>query len=786
MYIIHRNHRRDINAYEYNDASVTIITDDRTRVRQNPNLYLPNTEKEGAIHLLDEALSNSIDEVTAPDSPGTEIIVSFDEHDKIAGIQDDGRGFPLNKFIPMCEVLDSSAKMGTDNRAYGESGGVHGCGLKLITYMTKWMNITTEREGKSCTLKYVDGIRKETINGKSKDTGTNIMFQYDKRFFSDINITCEDIMQMIQRKAYVSEGAEIIFQGKTKKGQEIIKEYRGLTLRDYMKQFKINSPLVEGSGMFGNSRVSFILGFDTESVDDYQISAYTNNIYNKFGGSHTDGVLDGIASMLREYMYKSYLSDKEKDMKLKAEDFRAGLVGIISLYTLNPKFKGQHKEALDSTDLKNFVTRTVRLTLRQMDTAKLNKLCLIVKMNAKARMASEISKKRVKKDITNAFSNDKIENFIPISKYSTSPFKELFIAEGLSAINAIRSARDKDSQAILSLRGKIENVFDLRPADALKQSTFLDHLVSIFDCGFDKTFDMSKFNYDRINIATDADTDGNEIAAEIAMMFTIFFPDIVKAGRLYRVIPPLYEVKQSGKSIYLSTNRELYTMTQANFAKDHNIYCDDKLTNDDIIQILMRNDKYVTGIVRLSHQYAITPRLCEFIVANMKIGFVPNTINTWNDRLSTIFRFTRAKYLSGEYVGISGQEIGEEYSDFDYEPEFDQDVETMLHISDVDKIYGYSIDGRDDKLSLYQILSIFSKYQPKIVKRFKGLGQMKSDDLKRTVMDRDIRHSIRLTMTDIKDTYNRLCIMHSKKPKYKGLRKKYMRDFKFDLIDIDT
>jgi DNA gyrase subunit B len=785
MYIIHRRHRIGIDPYAYNDESVTVLTDDRLRVRATPKLYLPNLDKEGALHPIDEGVSNGIDEVSAPTSPGDEVIVTYDEVKKIISIQDNGRGFPFNKLFDMCEVLNSSAKMGTDKRAYGTSGGVHGMGLKLINYFSKYMFIRTEREGRFMEIHYDDGLRKEVKQGKSKDHGTYIEWQIDDRFFTDTNITCDDVLKMLTIKSYVTTDATIIFNGKLKGGKEIVKEFKNNSLKDFMKQYNVSTPTVTFSDMFGGDTINVMFGYDAEMIDGQVLAAYTNNIFNKSGGSHADGVTEAITVFFREYLLQEYLSEKDKkDLKIKAEDCKTGLIGIISAYAQNPSFRGgQHKEYLDMQSIKNFAFRATRKALKAQDKPKLNKIAAVIWNNIKARMASEAGKKKVKKDITNVFSIDRIESYLPISKRSDGGYGELCIIEGKSAMGALKSVADRLTQALIAIRGKLDNIFDMTVEDALKQSTFLRNLLEIFGCGIGKSFDISKFPFDRVNIASDADTDGNEIACQIGMIFFKFFPEVIATGRLYRMVPPLYEVKQDGKSVFVPTNRMFLTLTQKNFVKGHTIYLNHKpLSKDDILSLLIANERYVETLGRIANQYAISPLLCEFLTVHKDIGFSNSMADKWSEELVKRFKFLKVG-TGDEFISITGM-IKSEFNLFEYVPDFYHDIE---QVKVAHPFYGYSIDDLSkEDMSLYQTLKEFEKFQPKIVSRFKGLGEMDSDDLERTIMRRDVRHSVRLTMTDVRDTYNKLAVMHSRKPNYSKERKKFMANFKFDIMDIDT
>ena len=779
--------RKDKNIFDYTEDKITVNYDDRSRVRQSPEVYLPSTDLEGAIHLFEEIFANSADEITAPDSCGSEIIVTLDETTGIITVQDDGRGIPFGKIFDLCEVLSSSGKMGTTNRAYNHSTGAFGMGLKLVNFLSEYMKIRTERDGKYMEILYEDGIRKTVDEGKSKHSGTFIEWKVDKRFFSDTKIKCEHILDKIKKKSYVLGKSTIIFHGKKKNGEEITKQFKNGKLKDYLNQFKISSPIAEYKNQTGNSKVEFVFGYDVES-EEAEVIGFTNGSYNKIGGSHVNGLIEGLSSFMRKYMMESYLTEKEKnDIRIFTEDVKQGLVGIVSVYALNPSYKGQYKEGLDDNTLKNFVFSSVRKFLRGCDKSMLNKFAQIIKANAKARMAAESTRKRVKKDIVNAFSADKIDEYLPISKFSKSKFRELCIVEGLSAKGGFKAVRNKDEMAVLTIRGKVENIFDLSPSQAVKSSTFLSNLVQIFECENDdiKNFDLDKMPFTRINIVTDADTDGDEISCQIAMIFARFFPEIVLDGRLYKVVPPLYEARINGESVFIPTIKEYMRYTQKRFAKTHDLKLNGKkMDREELLDFLVEFHQYRDNLRYLSDQYALTPEFVEFLIANLKVGFENDKVDLWNNKiLPSKYRFLRARPGENGYIEIEGM-VGSEYNLFEFNEEFIEDVTERYQINPDVEFYGYSIDGKP--LSLYGVMNEVSKYAPKIINRFKGLGEMSSEDLERTVVDRKVRHSIRLTMNDIERDYERMAVMHSKKPIYSQKRKEFMRNLKFDIMDIDT
>lgn len=341
--------------------------------------------------------------------------------------------------------------------------------------------------------------------------------------------------------------------------------------------------------------------------------------------------------------------------------------------------------------------------------------------------------------------------------------------------------------AVLAIRGKVENIFDLTPAEAVKASKFLQNIVQIFQIENEniKNFDVKKAPFSRINIVTDADSDGGEISCQLAMIFAKFFPSLVTSGMLYKIVPPLYEVIINGESVFIPTIRDYARYTQKSFIKAHKLHLNGKeMKQEDLLDFLVEFHSYKDNLEYLSNQYLLTPELTEFFISNLNIGFENDKVDIWNAKiLPSKYRFLKAFPGDNGYLKIEGM-VGSEYNLFEFEHEFIEDTVERYKINPEAYFYGYTVDNK--VMSLYEVMKQVSRYAPKIETRFKGLGEMPSADLARTIIDRKVRHSIRLTMKDIERDYERMAVMHSKKKDYPEKRKMFMRNFKFDMLDIDT
>ncbi len=537
-------------------------------VRLRPGMYIGNTGRSGLNHLVQELIDNSVDEHLAGFC--NNIFVSINE-DGSATVEDDGRGVPVDihetEGIPaervVYTVLHAGGKF--NSSTYKISGGLHGVGSAVVNALSKKLIVEVARDGYLYHDSYeygvpvtdlVDGnLPKEKL--KTKRTGTKVTLYPDDTIFETTKFKADAIMQRIKETTYLNPELTVTFQNK-RDGKEpvVFHQPGGLSafVEDISEGLTHTSPIISISGEKDGIEADIVFVMTEDGEEN--IIGFTNNITNPEGGTHVTGFKSGFARLINSYARNELGLLKEKDSNLSGADIRAGMQAIISIKHPNPQFEGQTKTKLSNTD----VTKAVDDIVREQLTVYFDRNYEVLKdicdkaVSLSKRKALEKSKINL-----NKFS---FEGNGKLAKQESNDASkcEIFIVEGDSAGGSAKTARNRKYQAILPLRGKILNV-EKKPVSKVLENAEIKALINAFGCGFmqgyGNDFDISKLNYDKIIIMTDADVDGAHIATLLLTFFYRFFPELISEGHIYIAIPPLYRVGEGKNIKYLYSDDEL-------------------------------------------------------------------------------------------------------------------------------------------------------------------------------------------------------------------------------------
>ncbi|MGN0395334.1 MAG: type IIA DNA topoisomerase subunit B [Coprococcus sp.] len=537
-------------------------------VRLRPGMYIGNTGRGGLNHLIQELIDNSVDEHLA--GYCNNIYVSINE-DGSATVSDDGRGVPVDMHetegIPaervVYTVLHAGGKF--NSSTYKISGGLHGVGSAVVNALSKKLIVDIARDGYLYHDEYEYGVPvTELENGllpktklKEKRTGTTVTLYPDDTIFETVKFKADAIKQRIKETAYLNPELTITFHNK-RDGKEPVVYHQpgGLSafVKDISEGLTHTSPVVAISGEKDGiaADIVFLMTEDGEE----NIIGFTNNITNPEGGTHVTGFKSGFAKLINSYARNELGLLKEKDANLSGADIRSGMQAIISIKHPDPQFEGQTKTKLSNTD----VTKAVDDIVKEQLTVYFDRNYEVLKDIADRAVALSKRKALEKSKINiNKFS---FEGNGKLAKQESNDASkcEIFIVEGDSAGGSAKTARNRKYQAILPLRGKILNV-EKKPVSKVLENAEIKALINAFGCGFmqgyGNDFDITKLNYDKIIIMTDADVDGAHIATLLLTFFYRFFPDLINEGHIYIAIPPLYRVGEGKNIRYLYSDDEL-------------------------------------------------------------------------------------------------------------------------------------------------------------------------------------------------------------------------------------
>ncbi len=553
------------------DAGSISVLEGLEAVRKRPGMYIGSVSTKGLNHLIYEIVDNSVDEHLAGFC--TEIRVVL-EKDGTATVTDNGRGIPVDmhqKGISAARLVFTTLHAGGkfDDSAYKTSGGLHGVGSSVVNALSTYMDVKISRDGAVYHDRYERGVPVIELEngllpkiGKTKKTGTTINFLPDDTIFEKTKFRAEEVKSRLHETAYLNPELTIIFEDKRGDQTEHIEyhEPEGIIgfIRDLNKKKEALHEPVYFKGEADGIEVEAAFQYVNEFHEN--VLGFCNNIYNAEGGTHLTGFKTTFTTVMNQYAREIGIL-KEKDTNFTGADIRNGMTAIISIKHPDPRFEGQTKTKLDNPDAAKAVGKVAgdEIVLyfdRNLDVLKTvlssaEKAAKIRKTEEKAKM-NLLTKQKYSFD-----SNGKLANC-----ESRDPKKcEIFIVEGDSAGGSAKTARNRNFQAILPIRGKILNV-EKASIDKVLANAEIKTMINAFGCGFSEgygnDFDITKLRYDKIIIMADADVDGAHISTLLLTLFYRFMPELIYEGHVYIAMPPLYKaMPKSGEEEYLYDDKAL-------------------------------------------------------------------------------------------------------------------------------------------------------------------------------------------------------------------------------------
>ncbi len=560
---------------QYNGSQIVVL-EGLEAVRKRPGMYIGSTGQRGLHHLIWEILDNGIDEHLAGFCNQIEVTLLKDGG---IMINDHGRGVPVDihptKHIPTARVVYTILHAGGkfSNSAYKVSGGLHGVGASVVNALSSKMIVEIRRDRKIYRDEYenggypavelIDGLLPVVGKCNKSDTGTRITFYPDPTIFETVEFKPEIIRKKLKEVAFLNKGLKIRFQDQnTKEDITYYEEYGIKSFVSYLTRDMdvLHKEPVYIEGISGAIEVEIAFQYTTGFTE--QINAYCNRINVVDGGTLVTGFKTALTRVMNQYARELGIL-KEKDENFDGKDIRNGLFVIISIKHPDPQFEGQTKTKLGNTDAKGAVDEIFSAqAIRYFDkNVELLKKILENSMRSyTARKAGDKARNAVLKQINDVDTRSKLA-----SCSSKRPEEcEVYIVEGDSAGGTVKTARNRRTQAVLPLRGKILNV-EKATLEKILVNNEIKTMIASFGCGIGDDFDISKLRYHKIIILTDADVDGAHISTLLLTFFYRFMPELILEGKVYRGLPPLYRVeyevtergRKKKKSEYLFNDFEL-------------------------------------------------------------------------------------------------------------------------------------------------------------------------------------------------------------------------------------
>ena len=547
-------------------------------VRKRPGMYIGSTSSRGLHHLVYEIVDNAVDEALAGFCTEIQVIINPDNS---ITVTDNGRGIPVGinhkAGIPAVEVvftiLHAGGKFG--GGGYKVSGGLHGVGASVVNALSEWLEVTICREGKKYQQRYERGHTmyplKEIGVCEAEETGTKVTFLPDKEIFEETVYDYDILKQRLREMAFLTKGLRIVLKDtREDMEKEKVFHYEG-GIREFVTYLNRSKEALYPEIIYCEGQKDGVaVEVAMQHNDSYTENSYgfVNNINTPEGGTHIVGFRNALTKTFNDYARKNKLL-KDNEPNLSGDDIREGLTAIVSVKIEEPQFEGQTKQKLGNSEARGavdfVVSKQLEIFLEQnpaVAKATVEKSVLAQRAREAARKARDLTRRK------SALDGMSLPGKLADCSDKNPENCEIYIVEGDSAGGSAKTARNRATQAILPLRGKILNVEKAR-LDRIYSNAEIKAMITAFGTGIHEDFDISKLRYHKIIIMTDADVDGAHIATLLLTFLYRFMPELIKQGYVYLAQPPLYKVEKNKKVWYAYDDAELNSILEQ-IGRDNN------------------------------------------------------------------------------------------------------------------------------------------------------------------------------------------------------------------------
>jgi DNA gyrase subunit B len=557
---------------EYNAEAIRVL-EGLEGVRQRPAMYIGGTGKEGLHHLVYEVVDNSVDEALS--GCCKKIKVSLNKDGSVT-CEDDGRGIPVDinqtYKIPAVQLALTKLHAGGkfDKKSYLISGGLHGVGISVVNALSKKLIIEIKRNRHIYRQEYSKGLVKTKLkiveSCDENDTGTKVIFWPDETIFSEVDFDYKVLETRFREIAFLNSGLKITLIDEEKNKKKEFFSSGGLI--EFVRWLNDSKEILHKPIYFKRSVDGTLIEVAIQYNSGYRenIFGFVNTINTVEGGTHIYGFKTALTRVINDYMKKN----ENNKISVSGEDVREGLTAIVNIKIPNPQFEGQTKTKLGNSEIKGFVDSIVTSALSEFfeeNPSIVKKILSKASDSAKARLAAKKAKELVRRKTS--FSLTGLPGKLADCSSKKTDRTELYLVEGESAAGSSKAGRDRETQAILALKGKIINVEKSSQTKVLSNEE-VTNIITAVGTGIGEQFDINKLRYSKVIIMTDADVDGEHIKTLLLTFFYRFMPELVKQGKVYAAVPPLYRIRKN-KDIYVYSDKELKKVLERLNVKDGRI-----------------------------------------------------------------------------------------------------------------------------------------------------------------------------------------------------------------------
>jgi len=786
-------------------ASDIKVLEGLAAVQKRPAMYIGNTASEGLHHLVYEVVDNSIDEALAGYCDFIDVRLLSDDS---VVIIDNGRGIPVDMHktenMPALEVVMTKLHAGGkfDNKTYRVAGGLHGVGVSVVNALSEYLVVEVYRDGKIYCQRYKRGKTKNRleIKGDTKKRGTKIHFMPDNQIFETNSFDFETLVKRMRELSFLTKGVRIKISDE-RSGRKKDFVYEG-GIKSFVEYLNKNKETLHRKPIFiSGEKNGVLIEISLQYNNSYKENLFTfaNNINTKEGGSHLSGFRSALTRSINQYLQNSPLSKNFKE-KLTGDDVREGLTGVISVKLPNPQFEGQTKTKLGNSEVKGLVETVVNDGLSSFFEENpsviksiLSKVIDAARARDAARKARELARRK------GILGDHSLPGKLADCQERDPSRSEIFIVEGDSAGGSAKQGRDRRSQAILPLKGKILNVEKAR-FDKMISSEEIRTMIAALGTGIgDKDYNINMLRYHKVIIMTDADVDGAHIRTLLLTFFFRQMPDLIDNGYLYVAQPPLYRVLAGKKELFIKDEEEFNDFILKRVSEKEKVLMEngEEVSGAKLVRLVNGVIKFYESLSKLTRR-GYSTRFIEFLASE---GPTDKSFFKNEEFMEKFFqklqkngfriRDVQLDEDGGYYEFIvtethNGGQTSSVNWEFVSSPELRQVMGVSKEFRELKKVrYISTGDGEKKKISDPQELLTELMEKAKkglMIQRYKGLGEMNPGQLWTTTMDPERRTLLKVQIEDPVDADDMFTILMGDKVEP---RREFIQNNALEVTELD-